>query len=104
MAQNDKRLLFLYIAITYIFAIAIRYYWIDWARGFEEFLYNNQVMINTNDGYFFLTGAKNLIFGGYEYNLRVPGLERGLIAITVILAKITPFSLDTLALYMPGFI
>lgn len=92
------------ILIAYIFSLAVRYYWIYWTSGFPEFFWNNQIMINTNDGYFFASGVQKALYGMHECNPLVPEFwDRGLVFVTSILAKILPFSFETILLYMPGF-
>lgn len=62
-------------------------------------------MINTNDGYFFAAGAQQELFGLHESNPRVFGMwDYGVIFFTTLLVKITPFSLETVILYMPAVI
>ena len=62
-------------------------------------------MINTNDGYFFAAGAQKELFGMHLENPRIPSVwSFGTVAITVLLTKITPFSLETITLYMPAII
>ncbi|WP_234697186.1 STT3 domain-containing protein [Nitrosophilus alvini] len=100
-----KRELILLISIAYIISIIFRYYWIYWASGFPEFFWNNQIMINTNDGYFFASGVQKALFGMHEYNPLVPEwYKRGLVFVTAALSKLLPFSLETILLYMPGLI
>jgi len=62
-------------------------------------------MINTNDGYFFASGAQHELFGLHAANPRIPNLwSYGLVFITTLLVKITPFSLETVTLYLPAII
>ncbi|WP_281950376.1 STT3 domain-containing protein [Nitrosophilus kaiyonis] len=92
------------ILIAYIFSLAVRYYWIYWASGFPEFFWNGQIMINTNDGYFFASGVQKALYKMHQFNPLVPEFwDRGLVFVTSILVKILPFSFETILLYMPGF-
>jgi len=62
-------------------------------------------MINTNDGYFFASGAQAWLEGTLQNNPRVPDLFfTAAITISALLAKYTAFSLDTVVLYMPAII
>ncbi len=93
------------VAIAYLFSIAVRMIWIDWAGGVPEFYWNGQIMINTNDGYYFASAAQKELFGTLEHNPRVPDLwMTATITLTYFAAKILPFSLDTIILYMPGVV
>ena len=93
------------IAIAYFFSLAVRYIWIDWASGFPEFFWNGQIMINTNDGYYFASAAQKELFGTLQHNPRVPDLwYTATITLTYYAAKLLPFSLDTVILYMPALV
>jgi len=93
------------ILIAYTFSIAIRLIWVYQFSGVDSFMWDNQLMINTNDGYFFASGAKTILDGATNLNPRIPSLfSYGLTFFTVLFAKITPFSLETITLYMPAFI
>ena len=93
-----------YILFAYIFSIAMRYIWVYQFSGYESFYWNGQLMINTNDGYFWASGVKNLFNHELSNNMRVPGIEYGLVYFTYLVAKVLPFSLDTIILYMPAVI
>jgi len=91
--------------IAYIFSFAIRLIWVQWASGYPEFFWNNQLMINTNDGYFFASGVQHALSGIHADNPRIPDIwGYGLIFFTTLIAKMTPFSLETIILYMPAVI
>ena len=93
------------ILLAYLFSIAIRMIWVQWAGGHPEFFWNGQLMINTNDGYFFGAGAQHALWGLHEANPRVPGIwSYGVVAVTTFLAKYMPFSLETVMLYLPAVI
>jgi len=101
---STKQLLLL-IAIAYAFSFAIRLIWVYQFGDYAPFHYNNELMINTNDGYFFASGAQEALFGIHEPNPRVPSwLNYGVTFFTVLLTKFTPFSLETVTLYMPSII
>ncbi|WP_456485641.1 STT3 domain-containing protein [Hydrogenimonas sp.] len=91
--------------IAYLFSIAMRLIWVQWAGGHPEFFWNGQIMINTNDGYYFASGVQKELFGTLQYNPRVPDiLYTATTFFTYIAAKFLPFSLDTVILYMPTFV
>jgi dolichyl-diphosphooligosaccharide--protein glycosyltransferase/undecaprenyl-diphosphooligosaccharide--protein glycosyltransferase len=93
------------MVISYLFAVFVRYYWIYWALGFPEFFWNGQIMINTNDGYYFASGVQKALFKMHQFNPLVPKWhQRGLVFVTAFLTKILPFSFETILLYMSGFI
>ena len=91
--------------LAYIFSFAIRMIWVYQFQDNPNFLWNDQLMINTNDGYFFAAGAQQELFGMHTENPRVFGMwDYGVIFFTTLFAKITPFSLETITLYMPAII
>jgi len=101
---STKQLLGLML-IAYIFSFAIRLIWVYQFGEYPAFHYNGELMINTNDGYFFAAGAQEVLTGIHEPNPRIPDwLNYGVTFFTVILTKITPFSLETVTLYMPSII
>ena len=90
---------------AYLFSIAIRMIWVWQFKDTPDFYWNGQLMINTNDGYFFASGAQKALWGMHLDNPRVPGLwDYGVVFFTTLFAKITPFSLETIILYMPAVI
>lgn len=90
------------IIIAYMFSFAIRLIWVYQFQDTSSFYWNGQLMINTNDGYFFASGAQQELLGLHTDNPRVFGIwDYGVIFFTTVFAKITPFSLETIILYMP---
>jgi len=91
--------------LAYIFSFTIRMIWVYQFQDNPNFMWNNQLMINTNDGYFFAAGVQKELFGLHTTNPRVFGMwDYGVIFFTTLFAKITPFSLETIILYMPAVI
>lgn len=103
MTKNivSAKKLTLLMLVAFAVSLVARLYWVFWASGVDGFSFNNQVMINTNDGYFYAEGARDLIKGSHEVGDRSAVDEPVAIA-TMILYKITPFSIETLMLYMPA--
>jgi len=99
--------IYLYMLFAYFFSIACRYIWVDLFSGNAPFYWQGQLMINTNDGYFFATAVKDLLTGSNPDNqLLQTAIDTypGTIYSIYYLAKILPFSLDTIILYAPAFI
>jgi len=97
----------IYIFLAYFFSVGMRMLWVFQYADTEAFKWNNQLMINTNDGYYFATAVKHMLFGTNEFNQLIPtaiDTYTGTIYSIYFLAKILPFSLDTIILYMPTFI
>ena len=101
----ETKEIFLMMVIAYVFSFAIRMIWVYQFQGNDQFIWNDQLMINTNDGYTWAAGAQNILYGLHEHN---PGIRdmwaNGIIFFTVLFTKITPFSLETVILYMPTVI
>jgi len=93
------------ILLAYAFSIAVRMIWYYHFEGNPSFFWHDIMMINTNDGYFFATGAKDIINGVHSLNPRVlDHFGYGLIDVTVFVAKVTSLPLDTIILYLPSVI
>ena len=91
--------------LAYIFSFAIRMIWVYQFQDNPSFFWNGQLMINTNDGYFFASGVQQELFGLHESNPRVFGMwDYGVIFFTTLFVKVTPFSIETVILYMPAVI
>jgi len=91
--------------LAYAFSFMIRLIWVWQFQGEANYMWNGELMINTNDGYFFAAGAQQALEGLHMENPRVFGMwDYGVIFFTTLFVKITPFSLETVTLYMPSVI
>jgi len=103
--KNQTKLIILLILLAYLFSIGARMYWPIHFGDTISMYYNNQLMINTNDGYFFASGAKDILAGIIpEDSARFSAYKFGLSEVTAFLTTYSPFSLDTVILYMPAII
>ncbi len=101
---TTKHILLL-ITIAYLFSFAVRMIWVWQFQDNPQFIWNNQLMINTNDGYFFASGAQKWLEGTLQYNPQTPGLfYTAAVTFSAFVAKYLPFTLDTVILYMPAVI
>jgi len=66
-------------------------------------MWNGQLMINTNDGYYFAEKARDILNGTLSYKEGIDS-NGALGLLTALLAKILPFSFETIILYMPAFL
>jgi len=97
--------LFGLIFIAYIFSFFMRLIWVFQFQDNTNFIWNDQLMINTNDGYFFASAVQKALYGAHIDNPRVFGMwDYGLVFFTTLFSKITPFSLETVTLYMSAII
>jgi dolichyl-diphosphooligosaccharide--protein glycosyltransferase/undecaprenyl-diphosphooligosaccharide--protein glycosyltransferase len=93
------------MGLAYFFSFAIRLIWVYQFQDNPNFYWNDQLMINTNDGYFFASGAQEALSNLHLDNPRVPSIwTYGMVFFTTLFVKITPFSLETVILYMPAVI
>ena len=108
MLENLKKYdLYIYILFAYLFSIACRYIWVYQFSGYDAFYWNDQLMINTNDGYYFATVVKDLLSGSNPDNQLLSvalNTYPGTIYSIYYAAKILPFSLDTIILYAPSVV
>jgi len=88
------------ILISFIFSIAIRMIWVYQFDGIENFKWNNQLMINTNDGYYWAEGARDILREQKNY-ISSP-VNSAISEVTALLAKVLPISFETLILYLPA--
>jgi len=93
----------IFTLLAYIFSIGCRYYWVYWAGDFTPFMFNGQVMINTNDGYAFAEGARDLIAGFHQPN-DLSYVHSALSQLTAFFARILPFEFETIILFMSSFL
>ncbi len=107
MKKYKKYDVVIYIVLAYIFSLLLRMTWVYEHINDASYKWGGQLMINTNDGYFFATAIKHLLFGTNMDNpllLVAINTYTGTIYSIYFLAKILPFSLDTIILYAPMFI
>lgn len=96
------KLLLVLIAVAYLFSFGMRMIWVAQFSETPEYHWNSHLMINTNDGYYWAEGARDLVSGHHELNDRSP-IDRSLPIITALIAKALPFiPFDNLILYMPA--
>jgi undecaprenyl-diphosphooligosaccharide--protein glycosyltransferase len=100
---KETKLTLLYIFIAFSFSVALRLIWTYQFGGYEAFKFNGQFMINTNDGYFWAEGARDILSGISQPNDLSPTTEAAS-QLTAFFAKILPISFESLILYMPVFL
>lgn len=91
----------LLIVIAFVFSVATRMVWVYEFKGVEQFKFNNELMINTNDGYYYAEGARDRIAGTHQENDLSP-IDSSASILAAGVAKITPFSIETILLYLPA--
>ena len=112
--ENKKT--FFYILIAFAFSVAMRLIWVYQFGDYAPFHFNGQFMINTNDGYFWAEGARDLLSGSatnpdakefydkfHQFNDLSP-VSTATAQLTAFFAKILPFSFESIIFYMPVFL
>jgi undecaprenyl-diphosphooligosaccharide---protein glycotransferase len=101
--NTSLRTLFIFIFIAYLFSIGVRFIWVNEVSAISQFHWNNELMINNNDGYYFAEGARDILNKHHEKNDLSP-INEPLSHLTALLSKIIPVSFETLILYMPSLL
>lgn len=95
--------IFLIMALVYIFGVACRFFWIYWASGIEQFSFDGELIMTTNDAFANAEGARDMIAGFHQsgdlspYGASIPTLA-------FLLSKILPVSLNSITIYMSVFL
>lgn len=81
----------------------IRLIWVYQFSDLESFKFAEQFMINTNDGYFWAEGARDLLYGVSQKHALSP-INEAVSWLTYLAVKVLPFSLETIIVYMPAIL
>ena len=101
--SKDTKLTILYMFIAFSFSVLMRLIWVYQFNGYEAFMFNGQFMINTNDGYFWAEGARDLISGVSQPN-DLSSTTFAPAQLTAFIAHILPFSFESVIFYLPVFL
>ncbi|MBN2964638.1 peptide transporter [Sulfurospirillum sp. T05] len=99
MSRLNTLPLWVLIALAFAFSFAVRLIWVYQFDGIESVYHNGVFMINTNDGYYFAEGARDLLRG--EAGIFSP-TRTALAQLTALFAFVLPFSFETIIFYMPA--
>lgn len=91
------------IASSAAFAIlfAMRLYWLFFAQSIPFYQLDGIPMLNNNDGYYYAEGARDIIAGFHQESDLSP-VAAPLSLLTAWIARLLPFSLDWVTLFMPA--
>ena len=95
----DKKTFFLVIA-AFVFSILVRLIWVYQFSGYEQFKFHNQFMINTNDGYYWAEGARDILNGITKLSSDNSPIDTAASNLTAFFAKVLPFSFESIIFYM----
>ena len=101
---TGKQLLIL-IVIAYLFSILIRLIWVYQMKDVSSFYWNDELMINTNDGYYFASWVQAIVDHTHQYNPRIEEniFKYAVVTVTVLAVKLG-IPIDTAILYMSTII
>jgi len=97
----------LLMLVAYSFSFVMRLIWVFQFQDNPNFYWNGQLMINTNDGYFFASAVESMLNGTHLPNPRIDialNSYPGFVYTSYLLTKYTPMSLETVILYLPAMI
>jgi len=103
----EWRELTILVFVAYLFSFTVRLIWVWEFKDTSSFHWHDQLMINTNDGYFFASAVEYLLNGAHADNPRVHiaiDSYPGMVYASYFLTKFTPMSLETTILYAPSII
>ena len=92
-----------YIVIAFLFSFLVRFIWVYQFHDFESFKFASELMINTNDGYAWAEGARDLLRGITKQHDLSP-IAEAIPWLTYVCAKLLPIPLETIILYMPALL
>jgi len=101
--SKDTKLTIIYIVIAFVFSVLMRMIWVYQFEGYDAFKYAGQFMINTNDGYFWAEGARDILSGVSQPHDLSP-ITTAPAYLTAFFAKILPFSFESIIFYMPSYL
>lgn len=101
LLKNKKTLLL--ILLAFIFSFSMRLIWVYQFSDSPQFKFNDEFMINTNDGYFYAEGTRDILAGKVENTNDLSPFKSAVSNFTAAVVKAVPFSLETVLFYMPAF-
>lgn len=98
-----NREIFMLIALAYVFGVVCRLFYVAWAGGIEQFYFNGEIMVNTNDAFANAEGARDMLAGFHQvHDLSTYG--GSIPTFTFLLAKILPVKFESIIFYMSVFL
>ena len=100
ISQNKKTISL--ILLAFAFSFLVRLIWVYQFSDMDGFKFHNEFMINTNDGYYWAEGARDILAGHHQDNDLSP-IDTAAANLTAIIVKFLPFSFETVIFYMSAF-
>jgi len=101
---KETKVTLLYIALAFLFSVTIRMIWFFQFSDYEPFRFNGQLMINTNDGYYWAEGARDILNGFTHQAFDLSPVDKAASLLSAFFIKILPFSFESIILFMPIFL
>ncbi len=98
----SMKMFLLLATVVWLFAAGVRLTWIYQVKDIEQFRWNDQIIINNADGFYYAEGARDILAGEHQDNDGSP-VYSYVSKLTAFLVKILPFELETVILYVPIF-
>ncbi len=92
-----------YIVCAFVFSVLLRMIWVYQFWDFNAFKWNGQFMINTNDGYYWAEGARDILRGFHQENIGSP-VDSFISLLTAFFVKVLPFSFESVIFYISAFL
>ena len=100
---KETKLTIIYILVAFTFSVLMRMIWVYQFENVEAFKYAGELMINTNDGYLWAEGARDILSGTSNINGSSP-ITSAPSKLTAFFVSILPFSFETIILYLPAYL
>lgn len=94
---------FFLILIAFLFSLVARLFWVYEFSSNENFKFNNEFIINTNDGFFYAEGARDIL-NGYHQEFDLSPIYSAPSKLTALLVEFLPFSFESIIFYLPIFL
>lgn len=101
---KETKTTLLYIALAFLFSVAVRMIWFYQFAEYEPFRFNGQLMINTNDGYYWAEGARDILNNFTHQEFDLSPVDSAASLLSAFFIKILPFSFESVILFMPVFL
>jgi len=99
----SNREIFMLIALAYVFGVVCRLFYVAWAGEIEQFYFNGEIMVNTNDAFANAEGARDMLDGFHQAHDLSP-YGGSIPTFTFLLAKILPVKFESIIFYMSVFL
>lgn len=100
--SKTSKITLMFVFLSYLFSVLMRYVWIYQMQGDPSIMWNNQFLILSPDGYTYAEGARDIL-SGVQHNIN-SRMTAPLSILTAFLVKILPFSFETVIFYMSTFL